>query len=65
MMSENDFSDLHYTQERKLRAYVMLKELLDLEKPIISNKMVFFLEQEGMRLDSYYLLIIKVYMNYY
>jgi hypothetical protein len=35
------------TREKKIRAYSMLKELLDLEKPIISSKMVDFLEQDG------------------
>jgi hypothetical protein len=35
------------SQEKKIRAYSMLKQLLDLEKPIISNKMVDFLEQDG------------------
>jgi hypothetical protein len=39
--------DLTRNQEKKIRAYVMLKELLDLERPIISNNMVDFLEQDG------------------
>ncbi|KAL0481353.1 serine/threonine-protein phosphatase 6 regulatory subunit [Acrasis kona] len=39
---DNDLAD-----DKKIRTYVMLRDLLDLDRPIVNSKMVDFLQQDG------------------